>query len=262
MSKTQTLVRPEYSTCTIELVDGQKTTVKYLEFDKSITRVGIVCFDELTRLEDYCQENDVEFAINGGFFGTEFNSAETGSQLGELWLEGKKISESSSIFDRGCVCLDSKGEVYIDKRSRFPKEIGGSLLEVGPLLVRGGKTMVNDKTIINDQVDREGFSAESMLFDGDLTKGRFPRSALAIGKDKIWAIVCEGRSGENVGVTLVELADNTLSLGAESAINLDGGSASSLVVNSKLVNNPRMGPDRGNKLFPHGRPIKTAIIFR
>jgi len=229
--------------------------VKYVEFEKRFWKLGLVYFDQLTKLEDYCQENGIDFAINGGFFGTEYNYADVGSHLGELWIDKERIFKSSSAFDRGCLYVSDTNDVHIDYRSKFPSEVRGSLLEVGPLLLNNGKTLVDGLK------NPEGFVTDIANYDGDLTKGRFPRSALAISSEKVWAIAVEGRSEYDSGMTLVELADFAVSLGAISALNLDGGSASSLVINKKLVNIPRMSADRNNKRFPHGRPIKTAITF-
>jgi exopolysaccharide biosynthesis protein len=49
----------------------------------------------------------------------------------------------------------------------------------------------------------------------------------------------DGRQpGVSVGMTLQELADYILSLGATDAMNLDGGGSTTMFLNGKVVNTP------------------------
>ena len=59
-------------------------------------------------------------------------------------------------------------------------------------------------------------------------------------------------------MTLAELADALVSLGAHTAINLDGGGSTSLVCGGELRNRPR--EDHGIDL-PAGRPVTSALVF-
>ncbi len=60
-------------------------------------------------------------------------------------------------------------------------------------------------------------------------------------------VVVDGRStGYSAGVTLPELADIMVGLGAQTAYNLDGGGSSTMVFDGALVNNPLgKGDERG-----------------
>lgn len=60
---------------------------------------------------------------------------------------------------------------------------------------------------------------------------RNPRTAVGFSADglKMWLVVVDGRSSTSVGMTYVELANYMKSLGADDAINLDGGGSSTLV---------------------------------
>ncbi len=121
----------------------------------------------------------------------------------------------------------------IAPREELPAAPRGDLLQAGPLLVREGRSLVVDG------VDLEGFSAGRRQFDSDITRGRHPRAALGVGSGLVWAVACDGRSDEDAGMTLAELADYMVRLGVESAINLDGGGSTSLVLGGQLVNRPR-----------------------
>ena len=66
-----------------------------------------------------------------------------------------------------------------------------------------------------------------------------PRTALGYNADKLFLIVADGRQPKySTGLTLYELASILIELGATEAINLDGGSSSTFVVNDTVVNKP------------------------
>ena len=69
---------------------------------------------------------------------------------------------------------------------------------------------------------------------------RHPRTAVAKLKDgKFLMIAVDGRHpGVSVGMTLKELADYLLSIGATDAMNLDGGGSTTMFVGGKVVNVP------------------------
>lgn len=65
---------------------------------------------------------------------------------------------------------------------------------------------------------------------------------------------------QTVGLTKSELADYMISLGCESAINLDGGGSSTLFINGKVVN--KITGDKDEALGEHvQRPISDAIGY-
>ena len=66
-----------------------------------------------------------------------------------------------------------------------------------------------------------------------------PRTALAYNADKLFLVVADGRQPKySTGLTLYELASILIELGATEAINLDGGSSSTFVVNGTVINKP------------------------
>ena len=66
-----------------------------------------------------------------------------------------------------------------------------------------------------------------------------PRTALGYNDQKLILIVADGRQpGYSTGVSLYELASLLIELGMTEAINLDGGSSSTFVVDGKVVNRP------------------------
>ena len=77
------------------------------------------------------------------------------------------------------------------------------------------------------------------VFFGTAIPYTHPRTAAGITADgSLLLLLVDGRQRLSRGVRLEELAAIMVGLGAEEALNLDGGGSSSLVVNGKLLNNP------------------------
>jgi exopolysaccharide biosynthesis protein len=69
---------------------------------------------------------------------------------------------------------------------------------------------------------------------------RHPRTAVAkLNNGKFLMVTVDGRQpGVSFGMSLQELAEYLLSLGAVDAMNLDGGGSTTMVLNGKVVNKP------------------------
>ena len=73
----------------------------------------------------------------------------------------------------------------------------------------------------------------------DLALSYEPRTALGYNEQKLIVIVADGRRADySTGLSLFRLASILIELGATEAINLDGGSSSTFVVDGKVVNRP------------------------
>lgn len=72
------------------------------------------------------------------------------------------------------------------------------------------------------------------------SRQRHPRSALGISRDSatLYVVAVDGRQQTSVGMTLEELADAMIALGAYEAMNLDGGGSTALIVRDSIVNTP------------------------
>ena len=65
-------------------------------------------------------------------------------------------------------------------------------------------------------------------------------------------VTVDGRGGrQNTGMTLREMAELMVQLGAHDAMNLDGGSSATMVVGGRVVNDPSDGFER---------PIASALL--
>jgi hypothetical protein len=232
------------------LPDGARTTLHVASYELSDFAPRVVAFDEPIPLIRWCDEHRVRNALVGGFF-----VRPQYAPLGELRISG--ASCPSVAFDdpwatvRACLEIGATGP-RIARRDELPAEPPGDLLQAGPLLVSGGRSAVSERT------DGEGFSAGAHQFDSDITDGRYPRAALALTEERMLAVACDGRTRRDVGMTLGELADVLVELGARDALNLDGGGSASLVHQGRLRNRPREA--HGFDLLG-GRPVVTAIAF-
>ena len=233
----------------VRLPDGSATTLHVASYPQDAYRARVVALERPEQLVQWCREQGVRHAVVGGFFvRPEY------APLGALRVEGVDLPSVpfASPWDAGRACLHIlDGKVRIAARNQLPTG-GGDLLQAGPLLVSRGER------VIEDGIDAEGFSAASHQFDSDITAGRYPRAALAVADERLLAVACDGRTGRDAGMTLAELADALVDLGATEALNLDGGGSASLVHHGRLRNRPR--EEHGVDLLG-GRPIVTAIVF-
>ncbi len=111
------------------------------------------------------------------------------------------------------------------------------IIGAGPQLVANGRAAV---TKTEEQ------------FPADIAKGRAPRTAIGLKDDGTWLLaVVDGRQTNSVGMTLEELAELLVKYGAETAVNLDGGGSSEMVVNHQIVNSPSDGEER---------PVGSGIV--
>ena len=242
---------PHVERLRLRLADGAHTTLHVARYERARTAVRVVRLARPEPLEAWCRANDVAEALVGGFFVRPH-----GTPLGDLRTRG--LVRNSTPFERPWdgvrACLHAhRAELAIARRDELPASPRGDLLQAGPLLVRGGVP------VVEDGLDPEGFSAGAGQFDSDITAGRYPRSALGVARRTVLAVACDGRADDEAGLTLRELAEALAALGAEHALNLDGGGSTSLVCGGALCNVPR---EEHGVVLPGGRAVSTALVFR
>jgi hypothetical protein len=110
--------------------------------------------------------------------------------------------------------------------------------------IGGGPWLVKNKAKFIDAKE-EGFPS-------NFSTVKHPRSAIGHTADgTLLMVAVEGRSESSSGVTLDELADILINLGAVNAINLDGGGSTDMVVRGIQVTNPSDGAVR---------PVANAVL--
>lgn len=70
---------------------------------------------------------------------------------------------------------------------------------------------------------------------------KYPRTAVGVLPDGTWILlVVDGNQKTSAGLSLVELANYMKDLGCTDALNLDGGSSSTMIIKNKIINSPSM----------------------
>jgi uncharacterized protein YigE (DUF2233 family) len=227
---------------------GARTTLYVARYEAELE---VVVLPGQERLQPWCRRHGVREALVGGFF-----TKPAGLPLGEVRTHG--VVREHVPFEapwhavRGCLHVEG-GRARIARRDALEPQPRGDLLQAGPLLVADGEV------VYDPDADVEGFRAAAHQFDPDPTQGRHPRAALGLAENGVYAVVCDGRSRHDAGLTLVELARLMVALGCRDALNLDGGGSASLVSGGRLVNLPRSDFEQPQ---PGGRPISTALVLR
>lgn len=113
------------------------------------------------------------------------------------------------------------------------------LVSGGPRLLKGGRPYV---------------SKHEEKFKMDIARGRAARTAVGITKQgDLLLVTVDGlpkkkrdrkKNESSIGVSLEELSSLMLNLGAVDAMNLDGGSSSTMIVDNQVVNKPTAGSQR------------------
>jgi hypothetical protein len=233
------------------LDDGEQTTLYAVRYPIGSTRVRVVQFTGAHRLDLWCAMNGATEAIVGGFF-----VRDPYRPLGEVWIGGRASDHEpvAEPYGQRRACVAGFGtSVRFGARDAMPARPAGDMLQAGPLLLADGDVVFDPDT------DHEGFSAGAGQFDSDITDGRHPRAALGVSGDALIAVACDGRrSGVDAGLSMLELARIFVDLGAEHAINLDGGGSTTLVHRGHLLNRPY--PSQ-NQPAPETRSVVTALVF-
>lgn len=159
-------------------------------------------------------------------------TTETQISQNRILLLGKgKGAAFLESFEKGRDITCAYG-MYPDP-GRIRHAVGG-----GPRLMRNGMIII--------EAGREGIG-ESFVTT------RHPRTALGYDNNKLYLVTIDGRrEGYSVGMSLPETAEVLLKLGAEDAINLDGGGSTTCWADGQIRNRPS-----DNRV----RPIANAIVI-
>ena len=145
-----------------------------------------------------------------------------------LWMSTRLKDPSISEFNAGA---DGTLTLTLSppEWNRVQHAIGGRLR-----LLKNGK--INETLVEMHHAEKRHVPGKRASV---LNLSHEPRTALGYNADTLFLIVADGRQPKySTGLTLYELASILIELGATEAINLDGGSSSTFVVNDEVVNKP------------------------
>ena len=143
---------------------------------------------------------------------------------------GIAIPENAAlVVARGRTPLPARpgDQIQVTERSSSPLAQQPNVLGGGPLLMQNGRVVLNGR--------QEGFSPGFMSLAA-------PRTVVAQGASGQWLMTLRGAAGSDP--TLVETALAAQQLGLRDALNMDGGSSTTLVVAGRTVMNGRSSSPR------------------
>ena len=210
--------------------------------------------DRRERVSSFAADTGACVVVNGGFFSMERTPA---MHAGLLVVDGvieapatRSVLRGDNRYETARAALGVMPEGFdiawatsrdgqLQAWSEPPSHVPGSPAQLegepapwpvedavgaGPALVADGQVRV---------------STNEEVFFGSAIPNTHPRTAAGIRADgTLLLVVVDGRQPVSRGVDLEQLAALMLDLGAEEALNLDGGGSSSLFVNGELLNRP------------------------
>ncbi len=161
-------------------------------------------------LAELAAHETVVGGVNGDFF-----KLADGSPTNLLVVNGRMLAPPNG---KPVLAFDSAG---VPEIATFALR-DGRLMPFHPKNAVGGRAVLVRDSALDAAVDTEGQAG---------FRERNPRTAAGIarGGRQLILVAVDGREYENAGMTLRELADLMLGLGARDAINLDGGGSTTLV---------------------------------
>ena len=214
-------------------ISVELTTYRYLNTDVYVADVQLADADYLKtafaqntygrnitqKTSAMADSVDAILAINGDYYGAQRSGYVI--RNGVLYRDTSSGSEDLVVYQDGSFGIVNESGITAQE---LINEGAWNVLCFGPALVTDGEIAVDE----NDEVGRAMASN--------------PRTAIGVMDDLHYVfIVADGRTSENDGLSLYELAELMQSLGCTTAYNLDGGGSSSMVFLGEVINNPVNG---------------------
>ncbi|MDD4820304.1 MAG: phosphodiester glycosidase family protein [Flavobacteriales bacterium] len=202
---------------------------------------------KITKTSTFAADKNAIVAINGTFYNMKppYNSVCYYKADGVVFYD--KIG-SMAQRENGAVLIDDNGKMSVNAVKGDPTkwvtaQSATSVMCAGPVLLIEGK------------------NAE--LFKNSFNNARHPRTAVGSNGDKVFLVAVDGRAKDNAaGMSLAELTKIMKWLGAEDALNLDGGGSTTMIVKGKsdsgVVNHPS---DNGKFDNKGERSVVNAVLF-
>ena len=132
-------------------------------------------------------------------------------------------------------------------------------ISAGPMVLYDGKTLVDNTTNASGQYVTNYEILASDIFPGN--SDNWPdRTAIGYTADgKVVLFICDGRVDESRGASLPELAAIMKGLGCVSAMNLDGGGSTGMMLGNRHLNTWKQG--LGSNPANEYRAVYTTVGF-
>ncbi|MDO4982212.1 MAG: phosphodiester glycosidase family protein [Eubacteriales bacterium] len=178
-------------------------------------------------MEDLVKKYDAIGGVNGGGFKDEGGTGSGGLPVGLTIIDGKFYGDTNG--ESAFVGFDANGKMYFGYFNQWLAEYFGIVngVSFGPMLIVDGEPAPK----------------------GSLGSGVNPRTAIAQRSDGAVMMLCiDGRQVHSMGATYQDCIDIFLARGAVNAINMDGGSSTTMYYNGEYINSP--SGTSTSRLFP------------
>lgn len=204
---------------TVSSVEYLKTAFAQSSYGKNVTE----------KTSDIAENVNAILAINGDYYGAQ----ECGYVIrnGILYRSvAKSGNEDLVIYADGSFEIISEDDITAEELLDNGAQ---NVLSFGPALVKDRAVRVTEREEVGKAMASN------------------PRTAIGIIDENHYVfVVADGRTLENEGLSLYELAEFMESLGVQTAYNLDGGGSSTMYFNGEIINQPTT----------NGRSIKERAV--
>lgn len=196
------------------------------------------------------QNRDVnQLVLFNSFFGDSSKTNQFGVEIGFRILENWAVNDTFLVVTTSLDSINGNNRIDVEggllsghgtSRTWLLREI--SLADTLKLILKltQSKKRIREAVGGLPRIIRDGKTSIEEGGGGFATV-RHPRTGVGFSKDgqKLYLFTVDGRQeGHSVGMTLYEMADFLLSIGAYQAINLDGGGSTTMIVNNTVANRP------------------------
>lgn len=203
---------------------------------------------------DFVKDEKAIGGINGSYFDMKNGGSITFFKVdNEVVNEGRVSSNSKSdvrLNGAMIIRVDEKGKEQVDiLEGKVSDSLWAVKINAENVMVCGPLLIMNDTLV---SLSRNPFN-----------NNRHPRSAVAIKNNKLILITVDGRNSQAHGMSLPEMAFFLKQIGAEKALNLDGGGSTTLALNTNTKEGVLNYPS-DNKKFDHEgeRPTANVILIK
>lgn len=211
---------------TVYIADIQLDDVKYLKTALAGNAFGRNINEKVSVM---VAEKKAILAINGDFYG--FRSEGYVARNGNLYRDNYAFSDDEvfSLFKDGNCQINECGDLTAES---LMQNGAVQILSFGPGLVEAG------------EIDQKGILSNHRTSPEE----KNPRTAIGMIEPLHYIfVVCDGRTSEDAGMTLIDLANVMKDYGCKEAYNLDGGGSSTMYFNGQVVNKPTDGQKSGER---------------
>ena len=223
-----TTTRPYPGVTHLHRTTAAPLNIHALTIDLSLRTIRIRATQSADRRQTvsrWARDQAVEVAINGDFFSYEdYDTSGWAMGAGGVWPGSTDRDEGFVAFGRNNHVILSNPPVRFGDAEAWMSEI----VSGRPYLVAEGAAL--DINCVSHYCERH------------------PRTAVGISAEgqRLFLVVVDGRSNASRGMTTPELATLMVGLGADRALNLDGGGSTTMYVANEdgVLNSPSDGGER------------------